>query len=77
MPLESDYREKYEGGDSMLYQESEKVELKQDFAESIHRDMIAFVNTNGGIIYIGIKDNGEVSGVSSPDQMIQRSANMA
>ena len=60
----------------MAYQESETVELKQDYAESIRKDIIAFANTNGGIICIGVTDNGEAIGVSSPDQMIQRVANM-
>ena len=60
----------------MLCQESETVELKQDYAESIRKDIIAFANTNGGTIYIGITDNGEIIGIQSPDRMIQRVANM-
>lgn len=61
----------------MLYQESETMELKQEYAESIRKDIIAFANTNGGVIYIGVKDGGEVAGVSSPDQVIQRVSSMA
>ena len=60
----------------MMFQETESVELKQDYAESIRKDIIAFANTNGGTIFVGIRDNGEVIGVSSPDQMIQRISNM-
>ena len=60
----------------MLFQETESIELKQDYAESIRKDIIAFANTNGGTIFVGIRDNGEVIGVSSPDQMIQRISNM-
>lgn len=59
----------------MKYQESETVELKMDHSESIPKDIIAFANTDGGTIYIGIRDNGEVNGVVSPDRMIQRIAN--
>ena len=55
--------------------ESETVELKLDYTESIRKDIIAFANTSGGIIYIGIADGGTVVGVSSADQMIQRVAN--
>ena len=57
--------------------ESETVELKLDYTDSIRKDIIAFANTSGGIIYIGIADGGTVVGVSSADQMIQRVANMA
>lgn len=59
-----------------VFQESETVELKLDYSESIRKDIIAFANTGGGTIYIGIADNGEVIGVSSVDEMIQRIANM-
>ena len=57
--------------------ESETVELKLDYTENIRKDIIAFANTSGGTIYIGIADDGTAVGVSSPDLMIQRIANMA
>ena len=57
--------------------ESETIELKLDFSESIRKDIIAFANTSGGTIYVGVADDGTVVGVSSPDLMIQRIANMA
>ena len=60
----------------MLFHETESVELKQDYTESIRKDIIAFANTNGGTVFVGVRDNGEVIGVSSPDQMIQRISNM-
>ncbi len=56
----------------MLFQESETVELKQDYSDSIRKEVIAFANTNGGTIYIGVDDSGKVIGVASVDQMIQR-----
>ncbi len=59
------------------FQESETVELKQDYTESLRKDIIAFANTNGGTIYIGVSDDGSIAGVSSVDHMIQRVANMA
>ena len=42
----------------MLFQETESIELKQDYSESIRKDIIAFANTNGGTIYVGVSDNG-------------------
>ena len=59
----------------MHYQESETVELKQEFSESIRKEIVAFANSSGGKIYISILDDGEVIGVHSADQMIQRIAN--
>ena len=42
----------------MLFQETEAIELKQDYSESIRKDIIAFANTNGGTIYVGVTDSG-------------------
>ena len=61
----------------MHYQESETVELKQEFSESIRKEIVAFANSSGGKIYISVLDDGEVIGVHSADQMIQRIANTA
>lgn len=60
----------------MTYQESETVELKQEYSDSIRKDIIAFANSNGGVIYVGIRDDGEAVGVSSPDRLIQRITSM-
>ena len=51
---------------------SETVELKLDYTDSIRKDIIAFANTSGGIIYIGIADDGTVVGVSSADDSTRR-----
>ena len=60
-----------------VFQESETVELKLDYAEGLRKDIIAFANSNGGTIYIGVSDDGSIVGISSADHMIQRVANMA
>lgn len=36
--------------------------------DQIVREMIAFANTNGGIILVGVKDDGELSGVKYPTE---------
>ena len=51
----------------MFAHESDTVELKEAYVEEIRKEIIAFANTNGGTIYIGVKDNGEVIGVEDPD----------
>ncbi|WP_231501453.1 AlbA family DNA-binding domain-containing protein [Oceanivirga salmonicida] len=42
------------------YIESEVVELKEKYSDTICKEIVSFLNSNGGTIYIGIKDNSEV-----------------
>ena len=59
----------------MTYQESETVELKETYVEDIRKEIIAFANTNGGTLYIGVKDNGEISGVEDIDSVMLQISN--
>lgn len=43
----------------MLF-ESEKVEFKSQMLEDLYKEVIAFANTDGGIIYIGVDDPGKI-----------------
>ena len=54
----------------MRLRESETIELKQIVVDDIKKEAVAFVNSKGGTIYIGIADNGEVTGISDPDHVI-------
>ncbi len=47
--------------------ESSKVEFKRKFTtfEKIARELIAFANSKGGLIFFGVDDNGEIVGVKS------------
>ena len=38
--------------------ESERIEYKSQMVDDIYKEVIAFANTNGGVIYIDIDDNG-------------------
>jgi ATP-dependent DNA helicase RecG len=60
----------------MQFKESEFVELKRIFIDDIKKGIIAFANSNGGNIYIGISDNGEVIGVENTDNIILSINNM-
>ena len=42
-------------GQCMQY-ESERIEYKSQMVDDIYKEVIAFANTNGGVIYIGIDD---------------------
>jgi ATP-dependent DNA helicase RecG len=47
--------------------EDERIELKQEYTYDIVESAVAFANTNGGTIYVGIQDNGEILGVDDAD----------
>ena len=47
-----------------MYIESETVELKQELTKNIKKEIVAFANSKGGTIYIGITDNGEILGLN-------------
>ncbi len=46
-----------------MYIESETVELKQELTKNIKKEIVAFANSKGGTIYIGITDNGDILGL--------------
>lgn len=59
----------------MLFQESETVELKEAFTDDIKKEIIGFANSNGGKLYVGVRDNGEIAGVENPDDVSLRISN--
>jgi len=52
----------------MVYRESETVELKQQMTDDIKYEVIAFANSGGGTIYIGIADTGEALGLNAAQE---------
>ncbi|MGM9948141.1 RNA-binding domain-containing protein [Floccifex sp.] len=54
------------------YIESETMELKEKFSTSIVKEIVSFLNTEGGIIVVGIKDNGEIVGVNRLDDTLRK-----
>lgn len=44
--------------------ESEIIEFKTSFNEDVIITLVAFSNTKGGIVYLGISDNGDVKGIN-------------
>ena len=47
--------------------ENGKIEFKRELADSIEKNVVSFLNTLGGEIYIGIDNDGTVVGVEDPD----------
>lgn len=60
----------------MHYQENETVELKSIVVDDIKKEIIAFANSDGGSLYIGIRDDGEVVGLNDPDGTALQVSNM-
>ncbi|HJA68016.1 MAG TPA: putative DNA binding domain-containing protein [Candidatus Mediterraneibacter cottocaccae] len=55
--------------------ESEKIEYKETFTPEIYKEVIAFANTEGGIIYIGVNDEGNPTGLENIDDIYTRITN--
>ena len=60
----------------MTFQESETLELKEIVVEDIKKEIIAFANSAGGTLYVGVADDGGIVGVENPDTVIQQISNM-
>ncbi|MCL2604898.1 MAG: putative DNA binding domain-containing protein [Defluviitaleaceae bacterium] len=55
--------------------ETEKIEFKANILGDIYKEVIAFANTDGGILYIGINDDGEVEPLNDVDDTYTRITN--
>ncbi len=55
--------------------ESEHIEYKTQMVDDVYKEVIAFANTDGGIIYIGIDDKGKLTGIDNVDDTYTRLTN--
>ena len=60
----------------MIFRESETTELKEIVVEDIKKEIIAFANCEGGKLYIGVRDDGTVTGLEDPDGSALQVSNM-
>ena len=51
--------------------ESETVEFKTSFNAKVIETLVAFANFEGGKVFIGVSDNGNITGVSISSESIQ------
>lgn len=58
-----------------MNRENKQVEYKREFTQEIFKTVIAFANTAGGKIFIGIEDDGSVCGVLNPNEVILQMSN--
>ncbi len=58
-----------------MISESENIEFKLQMTDAIYKEVIAFANTDGGVIYVGIDDSGNVVGLDNVDDAYTRITN--
>ncbi len=55
----------------MKFIETDKIELKEKINDSLLKEIESFLNTDGGVIYIGVDDNGNVVGLDNIDKVLK------
>jgi len=60
----------------MSFHETETVELKSVVTDDIKKEIIAFANCDGGVVYVGVADDGTVLGVENADECALQISNM-
>ncbi len=55
--------------------ETENIEFKSQITDDIYKEVIAFANTEGGVIYIGFDDKGNAIGIDNIDETYTRITN--
>lgn len=60
----------------MRFRETEIVELKSIVRDDIKKEIIAFANCDGGMVYVGVADDGKVLGVENADECALQISNM-
>ena len=49
--------------------EGQFIEFKESFDKSLQREMVAFANASGGVIYLGVTDNGKIKGIEVTNKL--------
>lgn len=55
--------------------ENERIEYKREYVDDIAKEVIAFANTDGGEIYVGVNDDGTPSPLADTDDTYTRITN--
>ena len=65
-----------EKGFKMFFQETERIELKRILNDTLPKEIVAFLNSFDGTIYIGVENDGTVIGVDKLDETQKRIADI-
>ena len=55
--------------------ENENVEFKQSYTENIYKEIVSFLNSNSGTIYIGYDDDGNLVGLDDSKKLEEKISN--
>ena len=58
-----------------MLREDERTEFKSRLTDDVYKEVVAFANTNGGVIYIGVDDQGNSVGIDDVDGTYTRLTN--
>lgn len=58
-----------------MFVENKTIEFKIEYVDDIKNTIIAFANCDGGTLYIGVNDDGEICGVNDVDDTMLRVTN--
>jgi ATP-dependent DNA helicase RecG len=59
------------------FDESNELELKSTFKnDAIVKEIVAFLNTNGGTIYVGVNDDKSICGINNIDESMRNLADI-
>ena len=59
----------------MSYSENLTSELKREYTPEINKTVIALANTSGGTIYVGVADDGTVTGIADANETMLKLSN--
>jgi len=59
-----------------IYEEGPKMELKRELNADFKKEIIAFANTDGGEIFVGVEKDGTVTGVVDSEDVMAQVGNM-
>lgn len=59
-----------------MYIEDQKTELKVELTKDIKKEIVAFANSNDGVIYIGIDDDGNIIGLKNAKKDLESLSGM-
>ena len=57
--------------DNMMKAESQNIEFKESWRDEYQKWICGFANAQGGTLYIGLRDNGEVCGVQDAKKLME------
>ena len=59
----------------MLAFENQNIEFKQEYVPDIRKEVMGFANAEGGTVYVGVRKDGAILGMSDPDSMMLQIVN--